>query len=157
MKPMGINDHFLDQLTFLYGRKVAQVLPKLQTMLKSYGDRVSTETATPSFSQHNAVLIIYGHMVQAGEEAPLATLAGFLQQTVANGINTVHILPFYPYSSDDGFSVVAYTAVNPTLGTWANIHQLSQSFRLMFDAVVNHISANNFTLPAYGIAWLKPL
>lgn len=141
---MRVNDTFLEQLTFLYGREVAtQVLPQLQTMLNGYAARLSTEGATPSFSQRDAILITYGDMVQAGEEAPLATLASFLQQTVASGINTVHILPFYPYSSDDGFSVVDYTAVNPTLGTWTNIHQLGQSFRLMFNAVINHISAHS--------------
>ncbi|MEO0779537.1 MAG: alpha-amylase family glycosyl hydrolase, partial [Bacteroidota bacterium] len=55
-------------------------------------------------------------------------------------INSVHLLPFYPYSSDDGFSVVDYYRVNPELGTWEDIQQLSEDYQLMFDAVINHIS-----------------
>ncbi|MEE8391470.1 MAG: sugar phosphorylase, partial [Anaerolineae bacterium] len=58
-------------------------------------------------------------------------------------ITGVHILPFFPYSSDDGFSVIDYTAVNPELGTWADVERLGRGFRLMFDAVINHISAGS--------------
>jgi sucrose phosphorylase len=55
----------------------------------------------------------------------------------------VHILPFFPYSSDDGFSIIDYTAVNPEWGTWADIRQLGEHVRLMFDAVINHISCQS--------------
>ncbi len=58
-------------------------------------------------------------------------------------ISTVHILPFFPYSSDDGFSVIDYLAVNPDLGTWDDIARLRGDFKLMFDAVINHISAHS--------------
>ena len=53
-------------------------------------------------------------------------------------INTVHILPFFPYSSDRGFSIIDYTEVDPRLGTWQEIEQLSRRFRLMFDGVLDH-------------------
>ncbi|MCA9982580.1 MAG: hypothetical protein KDD89_17215, partial [Anaerolineales bacterium] len=55
-------------------------------------------------------------------------------------INGVHILPFFPYTSDDGFSVVDYKQVNPDWGTWADVRRMGAHFRLMFDAVINHIS-----------------
>ena len=58
-------------------------------------------------------------------------------------INTIHILPFYPYSSDDGFSVIDYKKVDPACGTWENIESLRKNFALMFDAVINHISAES--------------
>jgi sucrose phosphorylase len=62
----------------------------------------------------------------------------------ARGVITgVHVLPFFPYSSDDGFSVIDYTAVNPDFGTWADVERLGRNFRLMFDAVINHISAHS--------------
>jgi sucrose phosphorylase len=52
----------------------------------------------------------------------------------------VHILPFFPYSSDDGFSVIDYAWVDPELGRWSHIEELGADFRLMFDAVINHVS-----------------
>jgi sucrose phosphorylase len=58
-------------------------------------------------------------------------------------ISRVHILPFYPYSSDDGFSVIDYWQVDPSLGEWDDVARLGQSFRLMFDAVINHISRHS--------------
>ena len=55
-------------------------------------------------------------------------------------INTVHILPFYPYSSDDGFSVIDYRRIDPALGLWEDVFELLPHYKLMFDAVINHIS-----------------
>jgi sucrose phosphorylase len=66
-----------------------------------------------------------------------------LEAHIKDVITGVHILPFFPYSSDDGFSVVDYTAVNPDLGAWTDVERLGCNFRLMFDAVINHISAQS--------------
>ena len=41
------------------------------------------------------------------------------------------------------FSVIDYKKVDPNLGDWPDVQQVGQSFRLMFDAVVNHISAHS--------------
>ena len=89
------------------------------------------------FSERNVTLITYGDTLQHAGAAPLQTLQHFLEQRLKNVISTVHILPFYPYSSDDGFSVIDYYAVNPALGTWNDVQMLSKDFRLMFDAVIN--------------------
>jgi sucrose phosphorylase len=56
-------------------------------------------------------------------------------------VNGVHLLPFYPYSSDDGFSVIDYKQVNPALGVWDDVARVGQNF-LMFGSVINHISAS---------------
>ncbi len=95
------------------------------------------------FSEQNITLITYGDTLQHVGEAPLKTLHHFLKQRLKDVISTVHILPFYPYSSDDGFSVTDYYAVNPALGIWDDVQQLSVDFRLMFDAVINHMSAQS--------------
>lgn len=78
-----------------------------------------------------------------GGSPPLQTLHETLDTTFASIVSGVHILPFFPSTSDDGFSVVDYRAVDPALGTWADIERLGQRYRLMFDAVVNHISASS--------------
>lgn len=95
------------------------------------------------FSEQTITLITYGDSLLREGEAPLQTLHHFLRDYLKETLSTVHILPFYPYSSDDGFSVIDYHAVNPALGTWEDIRALSAGFRMMFDAVVNHMSAQS--------------
>ncbi|HEY75382.1 MAG TPA: sugar phosphorylase, partial [Thermoflexia bacterium] len=94
-------------------------------------------------TEKDAVLITYGDQVTEPGKRPLVTLTEVLEAYVANAITVVHLLPFFPYSSDDGFSVIDYTAVNPDLGTWEDVERLGRRFRLMFDAVINHISAQS--------------
>lgn len=94
-------------------------------------------------SEEDIFLITYGDIVRADENSSLDTLKRFLDMYLQNTFTTLHILPFYPYSSDDGFSVVDYKAVDPGLGNWEDIHALASGRSLMFDAVINHISSKN--------------
>jgi glucosylglycerate phosphorylase len=95
----------------------------------------------------HVTLITYGDSVRRDGEVPLRTLHGFLNAHIKGAendpIDTVHILPFYPYTSDDGFSVTDYYAINPALGDWDDVRAMSNDYRLMFDAVVNHMSAQS--------------
>jgi glycosidase len=91
-------------------------------------------------TQRDAILITYGDQVRKPGEPPLQTLADFCQERLEGLISGVHILPFFPYSSDDGFSVIDYRRVDPSLGAWDDVARLGRSFRLMFDAVLNHAS-----------------
>lgn len=93
------------------------------------------------FSERDVILITYGDMVQSGGASHLRTLAGFLDKYVSGAINSVHILPFYPYSSDDGYAVIDYQRVNPELGSWDDVRLIGDNFNLMFDGVFNHVSA----------------
>ena len=81
--------------------------------------------------------------MREGGVAPLRTLARFAGNYLTGVVSGIHILPFYPYSSDDGFSVLDYHAVDPALGTWEDVAAVGRRFRLMFDAVINHISAGS--------------
>jgi sucrose phosphorylase len=58
-------------------------------------------------------------------------------------IRHLHPLPFSPSSSDDGFAVLDYQAVAPELGTWNEVRELGRHFELMFDLVINHVSAQS--------------
>jgi sucrose phosphorylase len=93
--------------------------------------------------QRDALLICYGDQVREPGVAPLRTLSDLCTRHLRGVLSGVHILPFYPYTSDDGFSVVDYRAVDPDLGTWEDVDRLGERFRLMFDAVINHISARS--------------
>jgi glucosylglycerate phosphorylase len=130
-------------LRALYGGENAETTyHQLKELLAQY--RLRLPPPSPRrLSQRDAVLITYGDMVQEPQQRPLRSLAEFLGEHLKGAITTVHILPFYPYSSDDGFSVIDYKAVDPMLGTWRDVHELGRDFRLMFDAVVNHVSAQS--------------
>lgn len=92
------------------------------------------------FSQHNSVLITYGDAIRDGKREGLEVLGDFLDTFVKDAVDTVHLLPMFPYTSDDGFSVSDYREIDSELGSWNNINQLSKNYGLMFDAVVNHAS-----------------
>jgi len=100
-------------------------------------------------SQRDAILITYGDQVRQPGTPPLQTLAEFGHVYLKDVVSGVHILPFFPYSSDDGFSVIDYCQVNPELGTWDDIARLNREFRLMFDAVINHISVESDWFQAF--------
>jgi sucrose phosphorylase len=136
----------LKHLQFLYGDATgATVYSRLKASISRYRETKGDVVVKPAsyFDERDVVLITYGDMVQEAGEAPLHTLAKFLEQTAGGIINTVHLLPFYPYSSDDGFSVIDYRMVDVNLGEWEDVARIGRSFRLMFDAVVNHISADS--------------
>lgn len=94
-------------------------------------------------SEKDFFLITYGDSVYSKKDKPLKTLKLFLDHNVKGLINNIHILPMYPYTSDDGFSVVDYRTINPDLGTWNDIESLALNYDLMFDAVVNHASVSS--------------
>jgi glucosylglycerate phosphorylase len=88
-------------------------------------------------------MITYADQVRATGMTPLACLARFACERLAGHISGIHILPFYPWSSDDGFSVKDYQAVDPEYGTWGDVESLARRFDLMVDAVFNHMSAQS--------------
>lgn len=113
---------------------------RLKELIEGYRGRIPKPVDT-SLSERDSLLITYGDQVQEKGKAHLQTLAEFCETHLQGVVGGVHILPFYPWSSDDGFSVKDYRAVDPALGDWKHIERLGRSFRLMFDGVINHMSA----------------
>lgn len=95
------------------------------------------------WSEKDIILITYGDSVEKKGEVPLKTLNRFLHKHCQESINSVHILPFFPYSSDDGFAVIDYSSVNEGLGNWHDIEAISADYRLMSDLVINHCSSRS--------------
>ena len=89
------------------------------------------------------MLICYGDSIRDQPGSPLSALNRFANSHLAKKISTIHILPFFPSSSDDGFAVIDYQTVRQDLGDWSDIHTLSENFDLMFDLVINHCSREN--------------
>ncbi len=95
------------------------------------------------FSQKDVVLITYGDTLKQKDTKPLAALYEFADSYLKDTISTIHFLPFFPYSSDDGFSVTDFFQINPELGDWADVNRFDNDFDLMFDFVINHFSAQS--------------
>lgn len=101
------------------------------------------------FTERDVVLITYGDLIVSEGRSPLKTLADFAEVFFRGIISTLHILPFYPYSSDRGFSVISFEEVDPQLGTWDDIAELEGAFKLMFDGVFNHVSSKSYWFQQY--------
>lgn len=95
------------------------------------------------WSQQDVIMITYGDSLYRADERAMTTLHRFLNEQCDGVINGVHVLPFFPYSSDDGFAVSDYYAVRESVGEWQDIQRLSAEYRLMSDLVINHGSAES--------------
>lgn len=95
------------------------------------------------WSENDVFMITYGDSIRKEGEAPLKTLQHFYSEQLSDVINSVHILPFFPYSSDDGFSVIDYLQVNDDLGDWEDIEAIASQCNLMSDMVINHCSSRS--------------
>lgn len=93
------------------------------------------------WSEVDSVVITYGDTFRDGLRPPLEVLHEFLNDNLLGVVSSVHILPFYPFSSDDGFAVIEYTKVNAMVGRWAHVEAISTDFKLMADLVLNHASS----------------
>ena len=142
----------LARLRFLYGEdKAGEAMPELERILRVHHAHKSQELVEAEngcdpkerFTEKDMVLITYGDMVEGEEDSPLESLHKFVATMNRGAINTLHLLPFFPYSSDRGFSVVDYTRVDPKLGTWEDIHKMGVDYDLMFDGVFNHCSSRS--------------
>jgi len=149
--PPEARQRMLKRLAFLYGEETARkCLPELERILKVYYahkprrlvEREKTLVPEERFTEKDIILITYGDLVRKEGESPLKTLVR-LCDTMLYGVNTVHILPFFPSSSDRGFSIIDFEVVDPNLGTWEDIEELDTRVQLMFDAVFNHVSSKS--------------
>ncbi|MCF7855237.1 MAG: alpha-amylase [Candidatus Pacebacteria bacterium] len=126
----------------LYGADESEkLLERLQAVIGRYpANRTVGSNPQARWNEKDALLITYGDMVQNFFDPPLKTLRGFITDHLGQALNTVHILPFFPYSSDDGFAVIDYRHVDPAVGTWEDVTRLSEDVYLAMDLVLNHVS-----------------
>ncbi len=121
----------------LYGARAGETAARIASVVAGRGGPLP---AGSPLTARDIVLITYGDSLRDGDAAPLRVLSEFAAQELRGVFSTIHLLPFYPYSSDDGFAVIHYDRVNPDLGDWPDIHALAGEFSLMFDLVINHVS-----------------
>jgi glucosylglycerate phosphorylase len=154
----GHRAKILDTLSVLYGRQRAEAFyPELERIMRVYHAHKTPEMVAADaafvpaerFTERDIVLITYGDLLTSEGQRPLRGLAAFLRVFMRGGINTIHILPFFPYSSDRGFSIIDFEEVDPRLGSWEDLDELGRSFRLMFDGVFNHVSSKSRWFQSY--------
>ncbi len=133
-----------ENLQFIYGEATGQeLLSKIESRIKNRVSVKERGAQRYDLSAEDVVLITYADQFQEEGRAALKSLHDFCFDYLKDAFNTIHILPFFPYSSDDGFSVIDYFEVNPQFGTWRDLHAMAKDFRLMVDGVFNHVSQAN--------------
>lgn len=137
-------------LIALYGLSIGQqTFERLQVILDRYNSLSSNSGAKEILPEHDSILITYADQLSEPDALPLQTLTHFCEQYLSGLVSNIHLLPFFPYSSDDGFSVSDYRAINPAFGSWDDVSALGRSFCLMFDAVINHVSVQHAWFQAF--------
>ena len=129
------------QLLSLYGETAGeQAAPGVRELMARHSAALKVLPGGKLY-ERDALLIAYPDQVRELDVAPLRTLATFCEQHLTGVVSGIHLLPFYRWSSDDGFSVKDYFAVAPEYGTWDDLAAFRPRFDLMCDAVFNHLSA----------------
>ncbi len=145
-------DQIKKRLRLLYGEEGAEAcFSELERIMQVYYAHKTPEmleddrSFRPSdrFTEEDIVLITYGDLIEREGWKPLEALTDVAEANRQFGINTIHLLPFFPYSSDRGFSIIDYEEVDPQLGSWDDIEKVGLKYELMFDGVFNHISSKS--------------
>ncbi len=144
---MDIKKRIEKKLVFLYGKERGRnaaeeligVLDNFKEKKKSYG-----------LSQKDSILITYGDSISKRGEKTLKTLNRFATKRLKGSINTIHLLPFFPYGLDRGFSVKDFYTVAPWMGNWKDIEKIRKNFPIMVDFVVNHLCSDGVWFKAFA-------
>ncbi|WP_036818947.1 alpha-amylase family glycosyl hydrolase, partial [Photobacterium sanctipauli] len=137
-----MNEKIYRKVAHLYGEEQAQAITTdILALVEKWRGKA------PQYPQWvdetTSYLITYGDSFQREGEVTLQTMKHFADKYLKGAISNIHILPMFPYTSDDGFSVVDYRQVDPNLGDWKELNALADNFDLMYDCVINHISQSS--------------
>jgi len=128
----AVYERLQGHLVRLYGEKeLPRMLSRLELLVGRYGVGTCPDERCGDtlWDQTDAVVIAYGDMVREEGQPPLRSLLHFLETHLGEAVSAVHVLPFFPYSSDDGFSVIDYRVVDPAVGNWEDVQALGTSYR----------------------------
>lgn len=131
-----------ERLAFLYGAdRVEDIWVGLCERMELHAEALSKVNYKEGWDQEDVVLITYGDTIDDPDSpGGLQSLKAFADEWLKDYFNIIHLLPIFPYTSDDGFSVADYRTIRPDLGDWTDLESLGENFDLMFDFVLNHCS-----------------
>lgn len=131
----------LKKIKILYPNKHKYFYKELQKIIKDFKQRIPSKAKKKQlFTEKDVMLTCYADHIKEPGTKTFKTMQKFLKKYAKNYFNKVHFLPFYPYSSDEGFSVTNFYQVHKPFGDWNDIKNANKDFSLMFDLVVNHAS-----------------
>ncbi len=145
--PTIIKERFEAHLHHLYGSDAPALAQRLLDKLAAFAPDVHSPNQL--WDHQDVILITYGDSIRTENAHPLQTLHRTLCEHLAESFSSVHVLPYFPYSSDDGFAVIDYLKVAPELGDWSDIERIAIDFKLMTDLVINHVSSKHRWLQNY--------
>ena len=105
--------------------------------------KVNYNKKNANINEKDILLITYADTIKSKKNKPLIILNDFLKNFIKNSINIVHILPYYPSSSDGGFAVTDFFKVDSKYGNWSDLKKISKSYKIMSDVVLNHASSKS--------------
>ncbi|GHC18506.1 sugar phosphorylase [Aidingimonas halophila] len=149
---VAFNDIAYRRLQEIYGPRADEVMRRLATLLMHRRDALENAPQRHDgslWSERDQWLITYGNTLTDGDRTPLDVLDDFLETRLGNTFSGVHVLPFFPWSSDDGFAVIHYREVDPALGDWPDIRRIAMHRDLMVDLVINHVSRESLWFTDY--------
>ncbi len=138
-----VNAKIKNLIGLVYGESFSEAHLKVLIEKIDNAAKVITDKRKADWDEKDVVLITYADQFSSAGEKALPVFTRFYNKWLSRAFSHVHLLPFYPWSSDDGFSVMDYHEVAPETGTWKDIAELKQSASLMFDFVCNHMSAKS--------------
>jgi len=139
----NVNAKIKSLINFVYGESFSEAHLKVLLEKIDNAGYVITGKRKAGWDEKDIVLITYADQFSAPGEKALPVFTRFYNEWLSRSFSHVHLLPFYPWSSDDGFSVIDYHEVAPETGSWRDIAELKKSASLMFDFVCNHMSAKS--------------
>jgi len=141
----GLRDHVRHHLDAIYRDHPAAggLEDELLALMRLEDAPLNAAAPVNHWDQRDVIAIAYGDSILREGEKPLRTLRRFLDDHCEGLVSGLHILPFYPWSSDDGFAVIDYSSVNEALGDWSDIEMLGWHYDLMADLVINHCSSRS--------------
>lgn len=142
-------ENALQHLKLVYGERADEIFKRLSASTRRHQSDISRYDVHEVWNERDTLLITYADSIIDDSHKPLVVLNEFLLKHLSDAIVSVHLLPFFPYSSDDGFSVIDFRKVNPNHGSWVDVSRIAENFKLMFDLVINHVSRESLWFADY--------
>jgi sucrose phosphorylase len=138
-----IYQQILSHLNNIYPKKQNTNFAKKIFTIFLNKKKLKINHADNRWNESDVVMITYMDTFQEKDKKHIDSLRKFMDLHLKDVISIIHILPFFPYSSDDGFSVIDYLQIKKGLGTWSDIKKLSANYKIMGDLVINHCSSQS--------------
>ena len=123
-------------------RDASRLLNSIVSLIDEDNLASKKKLTSKNWSQKSSFLITYADSIKSENDSPLLVLNQFLQKYI-DSIDSIHILPFMPSSSDSGFSVIDYYKIDGKLGDWKDLNLISKNKNIMIDIVLNHASKSS--------------